>query len=70
MVLRQGLSEEEVAEAAQAAAAEAAACSSLVQEGRAQQGGDAQTRYYNLAHRFPFLFFEVNAETSPLFAGV
>lgn len=46
----QGLSEEEIQEAAKAAAAEAAASSSLVQSSKAD-GGDAQSRYYNLAHR-------------------
>ena len=48
----QGMSEEEVAEAATQAAAEAASSSSLVQDSRAH-GGDAQARYYNLAHRWP-----------------
>ena len=47
----QGMSEEEVAEAATAAAAEAASSSSLVAESRTA-GGDAQARYYNLAHRW------------------
>ncbi len=48
--LCQGLSEEEVQEAAKAAEAEAAVSSSLVQSSKAD-GGDAQSRYYNLAHR-------------------
>lgn len=46
----QGLSDEEVAEAAKAAEAEAAATSSLVQSSKAD-ASDAQSRYYNLAHR-------------------
>ncbi|BDA42833.1 ATP-dependent helicase BRM [Coccomyxa sp. Obi] len=45
----QGLSDEEVAEAAKAAEAEAAATSSLVQSSKAD-ASDAQSRYYNLAH--------------------
>ena len=50
------MSEEEVAEAATAAAAEAASSSSLVAESRTA-GGDAQARYYNLAHRWEGLGF-------------
>lgn len=46
----QGLSDEEVQDAAKAAAAEAAVNSNLVQSSKAD-GGDAQSRYYNLAHR-------------------
>ena len=57
-LLFQGLSDEEVAEAAKAAEAEAAVTSSLVQSSKAD-ASDAQSRYYNLAHRsaadFPFL---------------
>ena len=56
-LLLQGLSDEEVAEAAKAAEAEAAVTSSLVQSSKAD-ASDAQSRYYNLAHRsaadFPF----------------
>ncbi len=46
----QGLSDEEVAEAAKTAEAEAAVTSSLVQSSKAD-ASDAQSRYYNLAHR-------------------
>ena len=46
----QGLTEEEVAEAANAAAAEAQQSSDLMRASRAA-GGDAQSRYYSLAHR-------------------
>ena len=46
----QGMTEEEVAEAATAAAQEAAN-NSYVLQSATQHGNDAQSRYYALAHR-------------------
>ena len=45
----QGLTEEEVSAAARTAAEEAAASSELVRQSKANHG-DAQSRYYSLAH--------------------
>ncbi len=50
LLFSQGLTEEEVAEAATAAAQEAANNSSVLATA-SQHGNDAQSRYYALAHR-------------------